>query len=116
MLLRYITDVDYDHSLLIWHIATELCHQREDWDKENSDKPEYHSNRKISKILSGYMMYLFIMQPKLMSEVAGIGKIRFRDTLAEAERFFKKKGIENSRDVKLASGIILSVDTSIKRL
>lgn len=114
MLLRYITDVDYDHSLLIWHIATELCYQREDWDRENSDKPEYHSNRKISKILSDYMMYLLIMQPKLMSEVAGIGKIRFRDTLAEAERFFKKKGIENSRDVKLASDIILSVDTSIE--
>ncbi|CAH8332307.1 unnamed protein product [Eruca vesicaria subsp. sativa] len=113
ILLRYITDVDYDHSLLIWHIATELCYQREEWDKESSDKPEYHSNRKMSKILSDYMMYLLIMQPNLMSEVAGIGKIRFRDTLAEAERLFKKKGIENSKDVKLASDVILSVDTSI---
>lgn len=28
--LRYITDVDYDHSLLIWHIATELCYHQEE--------------------------------------------------------------------------------------
>jgi hypothetical protein len=115
MLLHYITDVDYEHSLLIWHIATELCYQEEDSAKENCDKSEYHTNRKISKIISDYMMYLLIMQPKLMSEVAGIGKIRFRDTLAEADRFFKKMGIiRDSRNVKLASKEILSADTSIE--
>ncbi|KAL9287370.1 hypothetical protein AtEden1_Chr4g0295571 [Arabidopsis thaliana] len=115
MLLHYITDVDYEHSLLIWHIATELCYQEEDSAKENSDKSEYHTNRKISKIISDYMMYLLIMQPKLMSEVAGIGKIRFRDTLAEADRFFKKMGIiRNTRNMKLASKEILSADTSIE--
>ncbi|XP_024005180.1 uncharacterized protein LOC18029644 [Eutrema salsugineum] len=114
MLLRYITDLDYDHSLLIWHIATELCYQEKDSAKEKCDNSEYHTNRKISKMLSDYMMYLLIMQPKLMSEVAGIGKIRFRDTLAEADRLFKKMRIENSRYVKFASGVILSVDTSIE--
>lgn len=114
MLLPYITDVDYDHSLLIWHIATELCYQEEASTKEKCDQHQYQTDREISKILSDYMMYLLIMQPKMMSEVAGIGKIRFRDTLAEAERFFKKMGIRNSRSVKLASEKIFSVDTSIK--
>ncbi|KAG2244392.1 hypothetical protein Bca52824_093765 [Brassica carinata] len=111
-LLRYITDVDYDHSLLIWHIATELRYQQEP--SSTKDKCEYHTNRVISKMLSDYMMYLLIMQSKLMSGVAGIGKIRFRDTLAEAERLYKKTGIRNSRSVKLASAKILSVDTSIE--
>ncbi|KAL0873816.1 hypothetical protein Bca101_023521 [Brassica carinata] len=110
-LLRYITDVDYDHSLLIWHIATELRYQQE---PSTKDKCEYHTNRVISKMLSDYMMYLLIMQSKLMSGVAGIGKIRFRDTLAEAERLYKKTGIRNSRSVKLATAKILSVDTSIE--
>ncbi|KAF8088206.1 hypothetical protein N665_0549s0016 [Sinapis alba] len=113
-LLRYITDVDYDHSLLIWHIATELCYQEEPSTKDKCGQNEYDANRVISKMLSDYMMYLFIMQPKLMSGVAGIGKIRFRDTLAEAERFYKKMSIRNSRSVKLASVKILSVDTSIE--
>ncbi|XP_010449404.1 PREDICTED: uncharacterized protein LOC104731659 [Camelina sativa] len=110
MLLRYITDVDYDHSLLIWHIATELCYQEEDSAEKNCDKMK----REISKIISDYMMYLLMMQPKLMSDVSGIGNIRFRDTLAEADRFFTKKGIRNSRDVNLGSKKILSVDTSIE--
>lgn len=66
-------------------------------------------------MLSDDMMYLLIMQPKLMSGVAaGIGKIRLRDTLAEAERLYKKMSIKNSRSVKLASEKILSVDTSIE--
>uniref|UniRef100_A0A1J3J9B0 DUF4220 domain-containing protein n=1 Tax=Noccaea caerulescens TaxID=107243 RepID=A0A1J3J9B0_NOCCA len=114
MLLRYTTDVDYDHSLLIWHIATELCYQEEASPKENCNTSEYQNDREMSKILSDYMMYLLIMQPKLMSEVAGIGKIRFRDTLAEAERLLEKTGIRNSRNVKLACEKIMSVDTSIE--
>ncbi|XP_010434459.1 PREDICTED: uncharacterized protein LOC104718409 isoform X2 [Camelina sativa] len=113
-LLRYITDVDYDQSLLIWHIATELCYQEDDSAKENCDQHQYQMNREISKIISDYMMYLLILQPKLMSDVAGIGNMRFRDTLAEAKRFFKKMDIGNTRDVKLASKKILLVDTSIE--
>ncbi|CAH2046311.1 unnamed protein product [Thlaspi arvense] len=106
-LMRYIADVDYDRSLILWHIATELCYQEEASTKENCD------DREFSKMLSDYMMYLLIMQPKLMSEVAGIGKIRFRDTLAEAERFFKRRHIENSRDVERACREIRSVKIEI---
>ncbi|KFK31565.1 hypothetical protein AALP_AA6G128300 [Arabis alpina] len=106
-LMRYLADVDYDRSLMLWHIATELCYRKDKSNKENCN------GREFSKILSDYMMYLLIMQPKLMSEVAGIGKIRFRDTLAEAERFFKRRHIENSRNVKKASKEILSVKIEI---
>nr|VDD20027.1 unnamed protein product [Brassica oleracea] len=95
-LLPYIKDVDYDRSLMLWHIATELCYQ-----EEASAKEIY------------YMMYLLIMQPKLMSEVAGMGQIRFIDTLAEAERFFKRRRIENSRDVRTACDHILNVKIEI---
>lgn len=113
-MVRHITNVDYDQSLLMWHIATELCYQQEETVPEGYDVCKHYSYREFSKIISDYMMYLLILQPSLMSEVAGIGKIRFRDTLAEAERYFKKMGIRNSRSVKLAREKILSVDTSIK--
>ncbi|CDY26372.1 BnaA02g23980D [Brassica napus] len=68
---------------------------------------------KFSKIISDYVMYLLIMQPGLMSEVAGIGKIRFRDTMAEADKFFHRRHIENVRDVKIASKTILDVSSDI---
>ncbi|KAG2301791.1 hypothetical protein Bca4012_060141 [Brassica carinata] len=106
-LLRYVMEMDYDQSLLVWHIATELLYQSE---KTTVDS---HSDREFSKILSDYMMYLMMMQPTLMSAVVGIGKIRFRDTCEEAKRFFDRRHIEY-RDIKKASEAILSVTAPAK--
>lgn len=110
-LVRYVTNVDYDQSLLMWHIATELCYQQKDTITEDE---HHYSYREFSKIISDYMMYLLILQPGLMSEVAGIGKIRFRDTMAEADKFFHRRHIEDARNVKKASDTILKVDSKIE--
>ncbi|KFK31560.1 hypothetical protein AALP_AA6G127700 [Arabis alpina] len=109
-LVRYVTKVDYDQSLLMWHIATELCYQQKDTFKDK----EHYSYREFSKIISDYMMYLLILQPGLMSEVAGIGKIRFRDTMAEADKFFHRRHIEDAKNVKKASDTILKVESKIE--
>lgn len=93
-LLQYVQDVDYDQSLLLWHIATELC-----YNKELNDGLKSTDQREIAKLLSDYMLYLLIMQPSMMSAIAGIGQIRFRDTCAEAKRFFESgKGWEVDED------------------
>lgn len=106
-LMDYVVNVDYEESLLLWHIATELCYQTEPETAKNC------INREISKVLSDYMLYLLIMQPGMMSAVAGIGKIRFRDTCAEAVRFFKRRRLEQDT-VKNACRNILSVNTYVK--
>lgn len=107
-LMCYVTDVAYDESLLLWHIATELLYHED----ENVDDDA----REFSKLLSDYMLYLLIMQPTMMSAVAGIGKIRFRDTCAEAKRFFEGKNIKlNPNDQqKEACKSILEVNTYVK--
>ncbi|CAL9135834.1 unnamed protein product, partial [Musa textilis] len=51
-------------------------------------------HRKISKNISDYLMYLVVFQPSLLP--AGIGKIRFHDTCAEAKRFFT----DNAREIE----------------
>ncbi|AED95257.1 unnamed protein product [Arabidopsis thaliana] len=112
-LLRYVMEMDYDQSLLVWHIATELLYQTKKGTKAN------HSAREFSKILSDYMMYLLMMQPTLMSAVVGIGKIRFRDTCEEAQRFFDRRHImgisaKKAPDAKEASVAILSVAVPAK--
>ncbi|KAG5248955.1 transmembrane protein [Salix suchowensis] len=83
-LMPYVVNVTYDESLLLWHIATDLLYH------DNSDQ-KHDVAKERSKLLSDYMMYLLIMQPTMMAAVAGIGKIRFRDTCAEAERLLKRR-------------------------
>ncbi|GLT61476.1 hypothetical protein SLA2020_341790 [Shorea laevis] len=140
-LMRYVTDVEYDESLLLWHIATELLYN-DDRDKFTSATPpdqqtnhnsgsgslpkneksdekwkerdfEEYDYREFSKMLSDYMIYLLIMQPTMMSAVAGIGKIRFRDTCAEAKRFFTRRRL-GARDQEKACDQILGVNTDVE--
>ncbi|KAI3742945.1 hypothetical protein L1987_60644 [Smallanthus sonchifolius] len=92
-LLNHVVEVDYDHSLILWHLATELCYNEEIHNKTIKNTKQ----RQNSKLLSDYMLYLLIMQPGLMSAVAGIGQIRFRDTCAEAKRFFEDVRGENKK-------------------
>ncbi|KAI3413098.1 DUF4220 domain-containing protein [Psidium guajava] len=87
-LLPFIRDVDYGESLVLWHIATELH-----YNKDKSTNPHRESSgtnpHLESKVLSDYMIYLMIKQPNMMSAVAGIGQLRFRDTCAEMDKFIR---------------------------
>ncbi|PPE01964.1 hypothetical protein GOBAR_DD00961 [Gossypium barbadense] len=126
-LVKYLIDVPYDESILLWHIATDLCYHRDnekdqknnrqDDDTENptdqqDNKHEELTYRQFSKTLSDYMLYLLVFRPTMMSAVAGIGKIRFRDTCAEAERFFKIRDLHRNQDEK-ACEELLGVRTDV---
>lgn len=103
---RY-TNLAYDESILLWHIATELLYYTTE---EGADKNTYNA-REFSKLLSDYVLYLLVSKPAIMEAVVVIAKIRLQDTGAEAVRFFKEKGIK-SNEVKKACESILKVDTS----
>lgn len=90
-------EVDYDESLLLWHIATELCYSTSPDDK--------NPNREICKLISDYMLYLLVMRPTLTSAVAGIGQIRFQDTCEEAKKFFSRWKTELRPPISTASDI-----------
>ncbi|GFZ03144.1 transmembrane protein, putative [Actinidia rufa] len=107
-LLRWINGVDFDQSVILWHIATELCFNRDEKSTDtntesgntNSGDGQNIDFRSLSKLLSDYMLYLLIMQPTMMSTVAGIGQIRFRDTCAEAKKFFRGRKIGEVQEEK----------------
>ncbi|KAK7822907.1 uncharacterized protein LOC111984922 [Quercus suber] len=99
--LNWTTDVEFDQSILIWHIATDLCY--------HSDGGE-NLAAKWSKNLSDYMMYLLDMCPFLLP--IGIGKIRFRDTSEEAKNFFHEKGL--SKNMGKFCDKLLEVNTDVE--
>ncbi|KAL4602399.1 hypothetical protein ACB092_10G050700 [Castanea dentata] len=103
---EYIENVTFEESLLLWHVATELCFQNENTKVTNE-------GCSLSKLLSDYMIYLLVMRPTMMSAVAGIGQIRFRDTCAEAEKFFSGRALEQGQ-VNEVCNKILEVDTKVK--
>ena len=80
--LDWSVKVEFDQSILIWHIATDLC-RHSDW----RDQETVTLNSKFSKWISQYMLYLLVICPSMLP--MGIGMIRFRDTCAEVSQFFE---------------------------
>nr|XP_043619014.1 uncharacterized protein LOC122590899 [Erigeron canadensis] len=91
---KWTVDVEFDHSILIWHIATDLCHnldksKRRDNTDGSEMKREWDDYMIYSKQLADYMLYVLVMCPFMLP--IGIGMIRFRDTCAEALVFFEER-------------------------
>ncbi|KAL5701379.1 hypothetical protein ACHQM5_026724 [Ranunculus cassubicifolius] len=119
-LLGWSVEVEYDESLLLWHIATEILYHREEKEAKNSTnqalkkkdksakppKKEDTNNIKaeistsdhikFSKFLSDYMLYLLVI---------------YRDTCAEAKVFFHRL---RAKDSKEACDKLFKVNTAIK--
>ncbi|KAI9185877.1 hypothetical protein LWI28_023172 [Acer negundo] len=110
LLLPYLTKVTYDESLLLWHIATELLYHTEEEVTEgvtrHNSNADSHKHREFSKLISDYMLYLLVMHPTMMSVEAGIGKIRFRDTCAEANRLFTSKDLGPNEEKEACQEIV----------
>ncbi|GKV42788.1 hypothetical protein SLEP1_g50155 [Rubroshorea leprosula] len=57
--LKWSIELDFDHSIIVWHLATSVCCSQEDDDDADEIK-------KTSKCVSDYMMYLLAMCPALL--------------------------------------------------
>ncbi|KAK8664857.1 hypothetical protein V6N13_084630 [Hibiscus sabdariffa] len=106
--LKYVTEFTYDESILIWHIATDICYHTETDKAELKYGSESLKHRQLCKILSDYMLYLLVFQPTMLSSVAGMAKLTFQDTHAEAERFFATQSLGPNQDEKACEEILSS--------
>ncbi|KAJ9701546.1 hypothetical protein PVL29_006769 [Vitis rotundifolia] len=98
---------EFDQSILIWHLATDLCYYT---DLNKNSSPVKNSDRKASKLLSDYMVYLLVKRPVMLPD--GIGKIRFQDSCAEATEIFQ---CVKDR-IQACKKLLLQVNTEIPSL
>ncbi|KAL0009846.1 hypothetical protein SO802_004954 [Lithocarpus litseifolius] len=61
-------EVEFDESILLWHIATNLCFYSNDQEQDLDDCKDY---RDTSQLLSNYMLYLLVFCPLMLPN--GIG-------------------------------------------
>ncbi|XP_034680002.1 uncharacterized protein LOC117910054 [Vitis riparia] len=103
-----VVDVEFDHSILVWHIATDLFYP---CDVDKSPDTNLKTRCKISKCLSEYMLYLLVMCPFMLPK--GIGEFRFRDTCSDAKRFFQQRS-ESISSRNEACRLLLEVYTELE--
>jgi hypothetical protein len=100
--LGWSVEVEFDESILLWHIATDLCFY-------DDQRYGYESDlSRTSRVVSNYMLFLLVMRPFMMT--ASIGQIRFGDTCAEAKNFFRRGAA--ILDEKQGARMLSSVKTS----
>ena len=98
-------EVDFDESILHWHIATDLCYYI---DRDNGSETVKNLIC-LSQLLSNYLVHLLVMYPYMLP--CGIGQIRFQDTCAEAIEFIEER--EYISDECKACEVLLKVNTEI---
>ncbi|XP_052198120.1 uncharacterized protein LOC127805004 isoform X2 [Diospyros lotus] len=82
--LDWSTKVEFDQSILIWHIATDICCNME------TETGSIQSKIEMSKVMSQYMIYLLVMKPSILP--TGMGELIYEHTCTEAVKFFSTAG------------------------
>ncbi|XP_010045162.2 uncharacterized protein LOC104433941 isoform X1 [Eucalyptus grandis] len=103
--LGWSIEVEFDQSIILWHIATDLCLNGDGGGNQDPDT----ARREAIRVISNYMSFVLMKRPFMLPD--GIGQIRLQDTRAEAEVFIQER--KDIRNKSLACKKLLTVDTRI---
>ncbi|KAJ6976648.1 hypothetical protein NC653_028724 [Populus alba x Populus x berolinensis] len=86
------TGIELQQTIIVWHIATELCyHLDHDYFIQRETRPSGSAdtgvlNWKMSKRISRYMMYLLAISPETLPASGATGQINFEGTCDEGRK------------------------------
>ena len=110
-----VTGFGFDQSILIWHLATEICYfqdfiqpcairapaNEESGEREPEDEKSTKGlNRQRCNYLSQYMLYLLVRHPNMLP--IGMGHIKFRDIYSEVRAFIEEHMGKSVKGITLA--------------
>ncbi|KAF8011140.1 hypothetical protein BT93_J1685 [Corymbia citriodora subsp. variegata] len=105
-----LDEMEFDQSIIIWHIATELCH----YEDCRSVKSEEVTDYMMSMLVSRYMLYLLIFHPSMCATTMGV--LRYQDTLFEAQKFFEdERAMLRKKERSISSGVIVWAQRLFKK-
>ncbi|GMY38088.1 hypothetical protein FCV25MIE_33332, partial [Fagus crenata] len=84
--LDWSVKLDFDQSILVWHLATEICCNLE---KEPEIDVTAKTCKYLSPYLSRYMLYLLVRHPYMLP--IGMAHIRFQEIYTEVGRFIEEE-------------------------
>ncbi|XP_042515227.1 uncharacterized protein LOC122089560 [Macadamia integrifolia] len=94
-----VKKVDFDESILVRHIATDICYHL-DREKYPNLKRVVSNYQRNGRDISNYLLYLPVSRPAMLTAVGGFGDIRFRKTCDDINLWFQERETETSFDEK----------------
>ncbi|KAB5519080.1 hypothetical protein DKX38_023399 [Salix brachista] len=79
-----VVGLDFHGSLLLWHIATDICYH-DDIRQNKGDATKLPPSSEMSRSLSNYMLYLLSDRPNMLPK--GIGGARYKQTGIQLTKF-----------------------------
>lgn len=103
LLKRSVEGTEFDKSIIVWHLATEICY--------HSLIENQHLNQKITlgRHLSSYMMYLLATRPQMLS-ITSTSEVVFEDARKQIMAFLTRESLVT--DVKTACSQLLKPDVT----
>eukprot|EP00258_Populus_trichocarpa_P025952 XP_024441971.1 uncharacterized protein LOC18105889 isoform X3 [Populus trichocarpa] len=79
------TEVEFSRSILVWHLATDICYRADMKEDGSNVSSEYETSR----CLSEYMMYLLVIRPNMLSK--GFCDEVYQETLRDLRVLWRLK-------------------------
>ena len=111
----WCTKFDFDQSILIWHIATEIYdHAVPLKDSEakdplkGSEAKDDSKAKEISKFLSQYMLYLLVKHPYMLP--IGMAHIRFQEIYTDVRCFIEEQLSKSVKFINQVDALKMLID------